>query len=191
MPELAQAIRNDFAGYTCDHPIIHLSAGIAVVGGKAPLYTAADEAHEALEAAKHLDFGTPNSKNAISFLGRSHHWDAFEVVAKLQQRIFDLVDQQKLPVSLITRLQAIERRYEEDIQNGRGQEGERLAQTGKTIKVFYGPWMWRQAYAIPRLGYSNSASKQDLKQLENDLLDGRIEFLGLAARWAQWRTRKE
>lgn len=191
MPLLALEIRDDFAQYTGRHPAIHLSAGIAVVGGKAPLYAAADEAHEALAAAKHLDSGMPQAKNAISFLGRPYHWNDFEVVVDLQQRIAGLVEEQGLPTSLITRLQAIERRFQEDAEKGRGRKGERKSKSGETLQILYGPWMWRQAYAIARLAGAYSQAGEQLYELETDLLDGKIEKLGVAARWAQWLTRKE
>ena len=86
MPELAQAIRDDFARYTSGHPGIHLSAGIAVVGEKAPLYAAADESHEALQAAKKLDRDTPQAKNAITFLGSTAHWEQFALVTDAEGR---------------------------------------------------------------------------------------------------------
>ncbi len=192
MPDLAQAIQEDFTAYTGNHPAIHLSAGIAVVGGKAPLHMAADEAHEALDAAKRLGRGTPQAKNAISFLGLACHWEDFRQVDDLQRRIVALVDGQGLPASLITRLQAIERRYQEDIASQRSQIGQRkAASTNRVVQVYFGPWMWQQAYAIARLANAYERASNQLEQLETNLLDGNIEQLGVSARWAQWLTRKE
>lgn len=191
MPLLALEIHREFASYTGHHPAIHISAGIAVVGSKAPLYAAADDAHDALRSAKRLDDGTPQAKNAISFLGRPYHWNDFAIVADLRQCIVDLVEIQGLPTSLITRLQAIERRYRIDAETGRGRKGERKSKQGETIQVLYGPWMWRQAYAISRLAGPYSHASDQLHELETYLLDGKVEQLGIAARWAQWLTRKE
>jgi CRISPR-associated protein Csm1 len=207
MPGLAQAIRNDFRAYTAGHDGIHLSAGIAVVGEKAPLYAAADESHEALEAAKKLDRDTPREKNAITFLGRSHHWDDFAEVERLKETLVGLLQLDRLPASLLTTLQGIERRWRQDIEHDarlehepdkrpdvckRGKWGDRPAGASRTVRVYYGPWMWRQAYALARAAEGHPRHvKEKLETLRDALLEGKIAYLGLAARWAQWELRKE
>jgi CRISPR-associated protein Csm1 len=208
MPKLAQAIRDDFAAYTGGHPDIHLSAGIAVVGEKAPLYAAADESHDALSEAKKLDRGTDNEKNAITFLGQSLHWEQFEEAAKLKKDIVTLAEDDGLGNAVITRLLAIARRYQQDLANDlRIEEDEQFKKTprgrrrgawgvlkpkhGPEVQAYYGPWMWRQAYALKRLGEGRSTEViARLRKLETALLEGQIAHLGLAARWAQWLTRK-
>jgi len=207
MPALAQAIRSDFERYTAGHKAIHLSAGIAVVGEKAPLYAAADESHDALQAAKNLDRDTPQAKNAITFLGQTRHWESFSVVVALQESLVRLREA-GLPASLLTTLRVIERRYQQDMANDhRIEEDERDGKTprgrkrgawgvlkpkhGPEMQAYYGPWMWRQAYALTRLQNAYPQAKTDLERLSEELLSGRIADLGLAARWAQWLTRKE
>ena len=197
MPKLAQAVQGDFRRYTGEHAAIHLSAGIAVVGEKAPLYAAAGESHEALETAKRLDRDTQREKDAITFLGRIYHWNDFKTVNILRDDIVNLVKDKGLPKSLLTTLLAIERRYRRDLE--RGPDGEPLRNTlgpretvdGRVVQVYFGPWMWRQAYALARLGEAHPGAKGELGALKDTLLDGRIEDLGLAARWAQWLTREE
>ena len=189
MPVLAQAIRDDFATYTGGHPGIHLSAGIAVVGEKAPLYAAAEESHDALQAAKKLDRGTPQEKNAISFLGQTRHWEQLGQTVKLKDAIVELATCDGLGNAVTTRLLAIERRYRQDRDRGpyavRGK-----APQANPDAILYGPWMWRQAYTLARLREGRTASVQaKVKQLEEALLGGQIEQLGLAARWAQWLIR--
>ncbi len=200
MPELAWAIREEFRCYTADHAMIHLSAGIAVVGEKAPMVTAVEQSHEALEDAKKLNRNTPREKNAITFLGRSYHWKEFGQVQAMQQGLVRLVKEQDLPGALLTTLLAIERRYRrdwehdakaQDAERKRGAWGAYTTSDGRSVQVYYGPWMWRQAYALARLKDSYRDARQGLEQLEAALLDGRIADLGLAARWAQWLTRKE
>jgi CRISPR-associated protein Csm1 len=212
IPALAQEIRADFHRYTGAHDAIHLSAGIAVVGEKAPLYAAAGEAHEALGAAKRLEWGDPaRLKNAVTFLGRSYGWSEFQEVAKLKDLLAELVTQDGLPSGLLAALLAIVRRYEQDVSHDerlaeraasaapvdhpdrkRGDWGPYLRRDGRSIQVYYGPWMWRQAYAVSRLGEARSGEvKAKLEKLETALLEGQIAQLGLAARWAQWVTRKE
>lgn len=195
MVPLAQAIYGDFVEYTAHHPAIHLSAGIAVVSGKAPLYAASGTADDALHQAKQRDEGDrQNEKNAISFLDRAYHWEPFSEVDALQKQLVELVKERGLPASLITTLRAIESRYRLDTVQKRGTPAEAPA-AGRpgVVKVYFGPWMWRQAYSLARIreAQSDEQIKRDLKQLETALLDGRIEDLGLAARWAQWVTRKE
>jgi hypothetical protein len=58
--------------------------------------------------------------------------------------------------------------------------------------VYFGPWMWQQAYAIGRLKESYPATMHQLNELQRVLLDvNQIRHLGLAARWAELLTRKE
>lgn len=190
MPTLAQAVRDDFQRYTSRHERIHLSAGIAVIGEKAPLYAGAEESHEALETAKKLDRNTPQAKNAITFLGQPVHWEQFAQVTELKNEIVGLAEDDGLGNALVTRLLAIARRYYRDQQRGP------YASRGKvpprnTDPVYYGPWMWQQAYALARHkeGRSTDVTRK-LKRLEEALLGGQIWHLSLAARWAQWLTRK-
>jgi CRISPR-associated protein Csm1 len=191
MPGLAQAVRDDFARYTGNHPDIHLSAGIAVVGEKAPMYAAADESHEALGDAKKLERDTAQAKNAITFLGYTTHWAQFGQATKLKDDIVTLAEKDGLGNAVITRLLAIARRYQRDRQRGP------YAVKGKTPQynpeaVYFGPWMWRQAYTLARVREGCTADvAARLQQLEKALLGGQIINLGLAARWAQWLTRKE
>ena len=190
MPMLAQAIRDDFARYTSGHAGIHLSAGIAVVGEKAPLYAAADESHEALQAAKKLGRDTPLAKNAITFLGSAAHWEQFALVRMLKDDIVRLAKDDGLGNAVITRLLAIARRYHRDREHGPYAVKGKVPQGSGADAIYYGPWMWRQAYALARLREGRPADVAGrLKQLEAALSAGKIADLGLAARWAQWLTR--
>ena len=91
---------------------------------------------------------------------------------------------------------AIARRYRKDHEidkttgRARGSEGEYESSDGRKTKLFYGPWMWKQAYSLFRIGRQRNASAA-MRELERNLLSGRINDLGLAARWAQWLTRQE
>ena len=192
LPDLAQAIRDDFARYTGGHPGIHLSAGIAVVGEKAPLYVAADESHDVLQAAKKLDRDdTPQAKNAITFLGQTRHWAQFQHVAKLKDDIVTLAEGDGLGNAVITRLLVIAAaRYERDRHHGPYAVKGKVPH-GNADVVYYGPWMWRQAYALTRLQNADPQAKTDLERLSEELLSGRIAELGLAAvRRSGWHTKR-
>ncbi|MEA3337218.1 MAG: type III-A CRISPR-associated protein Cas10/Csm1 [Chloroflexota bacterium] len=190
---LAQAIYENFVDYVGGHRAIHLSAGIAVVGGTFPLYAASEFAEEALDQAKHYEqSGHLATKNAITFLGSSYHWQDFDEIDEMQEHLVRLLQVENLPSSLLSTLQSIEQRYRRDQEENRGAFGNRPSTDGQAIlKVFWGPWMWQQAYALARLRSTHKGVEQELKDLEDALLDGNIEELGLAARWAQWLTRKE
>ena len=97
-----------------------------------------------------------------------------------------------MPTSIITRLRSMARRYQDDLESQSGAWGDyRLANLERTVRIYYGPWMWQQAYAIARFVDSHSRAGEKLYTLQAGLLSGQIEDLGLAARWAQWLTRKE
>jgi len=188
MPELALAIRDDFHRYCSEHPAIHLSAGIAVVGEHEPLYRAAGDSHDALSDAKNV--GRDGAKNAITFLGHTVHWDEFAEVVALKDDIVALAEVDGVGNAVITRLLAVERRYRRDRQRNR--YGTRSKTPQGVDAVYYGPWMWQQTYALARLGRGRDGDVQRrLDALQKRLVDGaQITQLGLAARWAQWLTRK-
>lgn len=190
MPELAIAIRDDFHRYCGEHPAIHLSAGIAVVGEHEPLYRAADESHDALSDAKKLDRDGAKAKNAVTFLGHTLHWDEFASAVSLKDDIIVLAEDDGLSNAVITRLLAIERRYRRDRQRGRYGARGKTPQGGNA--VYYGPWMWQQTYALARLGRERHEDVQHrLVALQKRLVEGaQITQLGLAARWAQWLIRR-
>jgi CRISPR-associated protein Csm1 len=196
MPTLAQSIYDDFKRYAGHHPALHLSAGIAVIGEKSPLYAASEEAKSALEASKHhANEHGELTKDAITFLGQTYPWQAFATVTGLQEFLKSLVskDGKQLPKGLLTTLQAIHQRYQQDhitdkvIGQPRGKEGV-YESTGK--RLFLGPWMWKQAYTLHRIGRQRNATGE-MESLQKMLLSDQIEILGLAARWAQWLTRSE
>lgn len=201
MPALALAVYDEFRQYTGKHPKVHLSAGIAVVGEKAPLYAAAGQADEALHEAKKVGRDTATEKDAVSFLGRTLHWEEFGEAVELLEQIKSLMDLPGMPESLLTTLLAVDRRYRYDQASlkpragrpapARAAWGPHKRSDGQTVQALYGPWMWRQAYALGRLKAAHRDAEKDVDALQVALVDGRIEYLGLAARWARWLRRKD
>jgi len=186
MPALAVAIREDFAHYTHSNPALGISGGIAVVGAHEPLHRAGDEAHDALKEAKDLP-----GKDALTFLGRAHTWAEFGQVVALKDAILELAEDHDLGNALVTRLLAIARRYHRD--SGREPYGVKGATPPRLADpLFYGPWMWQQAYALARLREGRTPEVgRKLDALREKILDGKqVVHLGLAARWAQWLLRK-
>jgi CRISPR-associated protein Csm1 len=187
MPGLAQKINLDFANYTSQNSALHLSGGMAFIGGKYPVYQAAAEASDELEEAKNLP-----GKNAFSFLGLPWTWKAFSNISDKKERILSLVESSNEKGESLAGPQAI-------IQTLRKLA---LAEADKARRMngrpVWGPWMWVGAYSLKRM--SERYMKQGKKELSNEIESIRQELnannyseinqWGTAARWAQLITRK-
>src|SRR5581483_3106585 len=90
MPKLAREIYNDFRRFVGNHPNIHLSAGIALISGKYPLYQAAEDAKRALEHAKNNA-----GKNSITFLNQTVRWDTFAEVEMQKEMLQTLIEENR------------------------------------------------------------------------------------------------
>lgn len=183
--DLALRIADDFSAYTGHNPAVHLSGGLILAEAGYPLYLAASEAAEAEEQAKGLE-----GKDAFSFLGRALKWSIFAQVAKETCMLDDWVKNDRAPRSLLRLLMRAQEAYEE-VKERRRREGAEGAPQG-----YYGPWIPRLEYALARLAEREKALAEDLRALRDRLRseDYRsIEWIGLAARWAELlnRERKE
>jgi len=185
MPTLAQTIRDDFAAYTADHPAMHLSAGLAFIGGKYPVYQAAADAAEALESAKALD-----GKAAFAFLGEPRKWEQFSALSARKDRLLKLVsgpahDPENLggPQSLLHVLRQL--------------AGEAAVKSKKSKgRPVWGPWVWRGVYQLTRMAErcqrANPELASALLTLRDELAADNfhtIQQWGAAARWAQLEIR--
>lgn len=179
MPDLAQNIVSDFARFTGGHPDLHISAGMAFIGGKYPVYQAAEDAKETLEQAKALD-----GKDAFSYLDTAWKWSEFSKVADKQKQIEHLVRPQKDgglggPHNLIQIL----RRLASDAE---------LHSQGKSRRV-WGHWIWMSMYLITRMMEQNKEISAELKTIQDSLQNSNYTNLnqwGTAARWTQLKIRK-
>lgn len=189
MPHLARRIRDDFARYVLGRPLrsaerppITLSAGITLHTASYPLYQAADEAAEALDAAKRLTRPDRRSKDAIGFLGQSLGWEQFAEVEALQAELKALIDE-GAPRGLLMTIQNLA---------AQATAGDRRTRSGAP-QLSYGPWIWQGAYQLTRL--AERAPTEALAARIADLRDRlvgpagiaarTIERAGLAARWTQ------
>ena len=181
MPQLAQEISTDLAKYTNQHPDIHISGGMAFIGGKYPVYQAAEDAEEMLDMAKDKE-----GKNAFAFLDYAWHWDEFDEVA----RHFDLlhqIDTNGGPKAIMQTLRELTI-----------QKADSLSKNGTLL---YGPWIWQGMYRIHRMieraekkGQNDVA--ENLTEIQTSLGKDyyqNLEKWGTAARWAQvcLRTKKD
>ncbi|MCY4409513.1 MAG: type III-A CRISPR-associated protein Cas10/Csm1 [Caldilineaceae bacterium] len=206
MIELAVRIRADLTAYAAGHPGIHASAGVALVGGKYPLYQAAQDAQEAEEAAKNLvwwDEGTRKRKDAISFLGTQLPWRTFgletdragnlETAHGLMDTLVKLCTDESrdttAPRAFVRALTDIHRQY----AGAQAQWQERRADSEEIghPQTFLGPWAWRAAYSLHRL--HDRARIEEMKRINEKLpANGyrMMEWLGVAAGWADLRIRR-
>ena len=179
MPDLAVQINQDFKQYTGNHPLLHLSAGMAFIDGKYPVYQAAEDAGDALETAKSMQ-----GKNRFTFLDRPWTWTEFSALAGQQQWLSELVTRKnsasRAPSALLMMLRELAEKAEEHKR--------------KDERVLYGPWIWQGEYLMARLQERQPKLAGDIQKLRSEMHDAEfrnIDVWGVAARWAQIRTREK
>lgn len=184
MPELARTIRNDFVRYTTGIipdgiPPVSVSAGITLHQAGYPLYQAAEDAGNALDAAKSYTHPDGRNKDAVTFLGQTLSWQEFALAACLKDELVALIEQ-GAPRSLLMTLQRLSL-YARPRYNRDGVE-----------QLTVGPWVWQGVYQFTRLAERSSDEvKQKIVDLRERLLSSEgimartIIPAGLAARWAQ------
>lgn len=194
--ELARQIRADLGRYAANHPGIHASAGIVLVGGKYPLSQAAEDAAKQENKAKTLRWvqnGQVQSKDAISFLGVSLPWVQFgleecksglENAHAAMHLLTELVDIKNTKRSILRRLIRIHAQYEQIEKKRRdaGKDQNRI----KDDQPLWGPWMWQGYYFLSRMAHDSE--KTDIQGLADKLKADNfrsLNWIGLAARWAE------
>jgi len=200
MPELAGRIRNSFCAYTGNNPALHISAGITIEGETFPLYQAAQRSGQALEEAK--DYSHKKvKKDAITFLSLPVKWDEWqrEVLPRLKTIVELTGGDGPAPAALIQILQNVYARYDEQVKrrNAWLREHNKPVPAEPQYRVYYGPWMWREAYALARMANRlHRAGDRDAAAKVRGLAVGTlsplcVRYVGLAARWAELLIRKE
>ncbi|GAP11887.1 CRISPR-associated protein, Csm1 family [Bellilinea caldifistulae] len=198
--EFAMRLRHDLNRFTGGHPDIHPSGGIVLVGGKYPLYQAAEEAGAAEDQAKHHRWaknGIERQKDALSFLRMPLAWERFGFHADAEEeedtahalmltlkQIVESHENRALIGKLIRLHELYQARLEE-----RRKSGEDLNRAGQ-IQVLWGPWNWLAEYHLSRL---KDVPKDDVEKIRRRLKQENfrsIEWIGLAARWAELITRE-
>jgi CRISPR-associated protein Csm1 len=172
IPTLAQNIQQDFSRYVNHHPACHISAGMAFIHGKFPLYQAAYDAGESLDRAKAL-----NGKSAFTFLQKPWKWDDFSQIEEKQKILVHLTQALNGPKSI---LQLLQQMATAEIESQQKHAQDRV----------WGPWMWRGNYMFTRIleQEGDSQRKEIIKEIFTDLktnLYTDLQQWGVAARWAQ------
>ena len=205
--ELAVRIRADLTSYAAGHPGIHASAGIALVGSKYPLAQAAQDAGDAEKAAKSFVWwdakGAKQSKDAISFLDEVLPWSHFgmegecagnlETAHGLMHTLVDLTrgngEEKAAPKAFVRNLIELYEQYTAARKKRRDDQADRNWEGQE--QVLWGPWTWRASYTLHRLHQRTKSA--GVLTLETSLRQGdyrMMEWLGVAARWADLYTRR-
>lgn len=202
--DLAVQIRSELGRYANYHPGVHVSAGIVLVGGKYPLAQAAQDAGRAEHAAKNLQWfvaGKRMRKDAVTFLGKTLPWAKFSqqhldeagqnVVQGMMQHLRNLVEKQGANKQLLRLLMQLQTQYDEALRKRRlvGKEYNRLGEQ----QFPWGPWMWLGDYYLARQARQAKSKvlEDEIKKIKEDIKTNfhHIEWIGLAARWAELLTR--
>lgn len=182
--ELARRIRWDLQQFT-SRPDLGISGALILVHEKYPLYLAAREAATAEESAKKLR----NKKDAFCFLKTPLPWERFgydgsnNTATEWKKAFVNLIEGDKAARSILRVLQDLYAEYNQGLKMGRGP---------------IGPWIWHAAYWFARARERNKRNEGFVRLVGEieQLLAGQdfvenIEWLALAARWAELATRKE
>jgi CRISPR-associated protein Csm1 len=202
--ELARKIRAELSRFAGDNPGIHASAGVVLVGGKYPLYQAAQDAGRAEEQAKDHEWFVEerhHAKDSITFLGQTMSWSQFglsdietgiDSVSAWAHRLEQAMETEGSSRSLLRLLMNMQAKYHVAAERRRRQ-GMDVSQERK-VQVLYGAWNWLSAYFLRRM---QKRSRDDgFKKLLDEILKlsenqfASIQWIGLAARWAELKLRK-
>ncbi|MEA3374637.1 MAG: type III-A CRISPR-associated protein Cas10/Csm1 [Chloroflexota bacterium] len=167
LPRLADTLRRDLTRFAAGNPAFHISGGLTLHGGKYPLYQAASDAADALEAAK--DYERPGEdghhKDAFRWLGVTIPWEDFDDVRREQEALVHLIEDLDVDRSLLrVLLQLYARAARAAHQRG---------------KAYWGPWMWRGAYHLKRGEDSakNPEAKAEIKRLRETLKQNDFRYI--------------
>lgn len=195
--ELARRIRADLTDYAAGHPGIHASAGVVLIGGKQPLSQAAEWADVMEKQAKGYHRGEKeHEKDAITFLGQTLGWEKFglqdctehhhDTAHAMMHHLDSLIAHKSELKPLLRRLIRLQERYG-DATRERREKGTDLNQN-RGEQALFGPWNWLSEYTLARMAEKDKPNRADFDQLRQRLKkdDFRsIEWIGLAARWAE------
>jgi CRISPR-associated protein Csm1 len=181
LPDLADTLRRDLVRYAAGNPAVHLSGGLTLHGGKYPLYQAARDAEDALDAAKDYEReGSGHHKDAFNFLGVTLPWEDYATLKEEQATLTDLVGagvNRALLRTLITLYEGY------------------VAAVKARGKPYWGPLMWQAAYKLKRMADRYKDHQDAIERIREALayetFNTSIEILGPAARWADLLIRKE
>ncbi len=192
--ETAINIRKKFKTFTCANPAFTLSGGIAITGGKFPIYKSAEYAGDFEEIAKNHEEGQ-RSKDSFTLFGLPLFWDELFAIHEHKNELFALIEQAPSNRSFLQHLRRIGNEYlnlraDYKKKNYKENEIRRL--------VLHERWLWRMVYDLARFRQKNK-SLNDIalkyQALLSDIhLNGHkpsIEVLRVLVQWVDYLTRKD
>jgi CRISPR-associated protein Csm1 len=213
LPDLAEAIHNQFKAFTGGHPSLSLSGGITLEGAKFPLYRAAERAGEAEGKAKSHTRPDGGPKDALCFLDTVVGWKRWGLIRQQKDDLLWLIgedeenrarerdeQERRVPRALLQVVQSIHQLYRIGLRDARRRVRRENRQRAPDKKLplpkpemFFGRWAWMQAYSLVRMAQRSKKDevKMRIMGLHKQLMQPAIvRYSGLAARWAEYLTRK-
>jgi CRISPR-associated protein Csm1 len=221
LPRLAKAIRDEFQVFAGGNPVLTLSGGLAIVRQKFPLARAAELAAELEAAAKNYRRKSGREKDAVGIFDPDWPlgWEDLVVVAAIARDLVAWVEPD-LPVSwnglltsqevrqspgrlprgvlhLLIRIGELYKEHETELRKRTGPQS--LADIDMLIHK--GRWTWMATYSLSRLVGRTLEAISFVTKLQDALCSHSyrefrgskppIEIINIAARWADYLTRKE
>lgn len=192
--EIAIDIRKKFELFTCQNPAFTISGGMAITGGKFPIYKSAEYAGEAEELAKANSDGL-RSKDSFTLFGVPLFWDELYRIHDLKNDLVRLIGQEASNRSLLQHLRRIGNEYLNlrvyyEKKNYKESEIRRL--------VLHERWLWRMVYDLARYRQKNkhlaelaSQYERMLSETSTDHKKPFIELLPVLVQWVDYLTRKD
>jgi len=190
MPLLAERVRGDFSAYTGHNPHLTLSGGVTLEGRKFPLYRAAARGGEAVGKAKIHKRPNDREKDAFCFLGQVVGWEEWPLVRETERLLSGLISA-GVPRSLLQVTQVLHAQFTADRRRALRAE-RKTDQKPITGRPYWGRWVWMAAYSLTRLARAcPEKQKEEILKIQREWIESgkRIHFLGLAARWAEYKLR--
>jgi len=206
--DFAALVRAEFKRFTCHHPDLSISGGIALTPSKYPIHRSADLAGEAESAAKakRIVNNVEMEKDAFCFLGKTLSWNDFKAAQSLEDDLFRWIEKPEngkkaMNRGLLSRLKQIYTTYQKEADLIRKQEKDGKINLNEiTERIQYNKWRWRLVYSLKRFMNQNKEYKTEIQKIQTALCESNkykdfqseqpiIEYLDIPIQWAEYQLR--
>jgi CRISPR-associated protein Csm1 len=150
----SRRVRKEFSEFTCGNPAFTLSAGVAVVKPRLPIYAAIGYADDLLDKAKEeCAIGEEESKDQLAALGDILKWDNVDAIQQEADRLATWQEEKQVSMGFVRQLLDSAERFRV------------FTETGETKHLRFVPML---AYGITR---NLPAKETELVQWAQDLTD--------------------
>ncbi|MFA4907408.1 MAG: type III-A CRISPR-associated protein Cas10/Csm1, partial [archaeon] len=204
--DFAALIREEFKKFTCWHPDISITGGVALTPPKYPIHRSAELAGDAESQAKSLKRkvnGKEVEKDAFCFLGKSLSWNDFRVAKALKDDLCQWICEPSegkgnMNRGLLSRLAQIYETYQKEAKIIN--EKKTLSEQDRAEMIQYNKWRWRLVYSLSRFQKQNKEYENEIKSIQNALIASNsykglhserpiIEYLDIPVQWAEFTLR--